>query len=55
MLHNIKEINFDAIQILLKVVEYKDSTENIKLAKGKYKLPVTFKEMFTKVKMTRNG
>ena len=55
MLHYIKEINFDWILFLLKHVEYKYGTENIKLAKGKNKLPVTFKEMFTKVKMIKNG
>lgn len=55
MLHNIKEINFEAIIFLLKNVDYKYGTENIKLAKGKRKLPVTFKEMFTKVKMIKNG
>ena len=55
MIHNIKEINFEGILTLLKHVEYKYSTEYIKLAKGKNKLPVTFKEMFTKVKMIKNG
>jgi hypothetical protein len=54
-MHNIKEINFEAIIILLKNIDYRDGTNNIKLCKGKNKLPVTFKEMFRKVKMIKNG
>lgn len=55
MLHTIKDINLEAIMVLLKYVEYKDGTNIIKFAKGKYKLPVTFREMFRKVKMMKNG
>ncbi len=54
-MYRVKEINFETIIFLLKNIEYKDGTENIKLCKGKNKLPVTFKEMFRKVKMTKNG
>ena len=53
MIYKINDINFEAIITLLKFVEYKDGTENIKLCKGKNKLPVTFKEMFRKVKMIK--
>jgi hypothetical protein len=52
-MYKIKEINFDAIIVLLKNIDYRDGTDNIKLCKGKNKLPVTFKEMFRKVKMIR--
>ena len=49
-MHNIKEINFEAIIILLKNIDYRDGTNNIKLCKGRYKLPKIFSNFFTRVK-----
>lgn len=47
----IKSIDFDNIFTLLGMVEYKKSSENIKLAKGKYFLPTSWNELWRKTKL----
>jgi len=54
-MYKIKEINFEAIIVLSKSIRYNDATENIKLLKGKYEIPKTWKGMFKKIKMLING
>ncbi len=47
--HMIQNINIENIVTILKVLPKKYYTNNIKVAKGKYKLPTTFRQMIKKI------
>ena len=48
----IDTIDFQAIVTMLRILPKKYRTNTVKVAKGKYKLPITLKEAIKKV---RNG
>ena len=45
-------INLEAIVTIMKVLPKQYDTATIKIARGKYKLPITLKQLFKKL---RNG
>jgi hypothetical protein len=47
--HMIQNIDIESIVTILKVLPKKHHTNNIKVAKGKYKLPTTFKQLIKKI------
>lgn len=51
MNHKVKELNFENIVTLLQYTKYKGASDNIKVLKGKYFLPTTWKELVRKVKL----
>jgi hypothetical protein len=42
-------IDFKNIEVMLKLVPKKYKTDNIRVARGKYKLPVTFKQLIKRI------
>jgi hypothetical protein len=42
-------IDFKNIEVMLKLVPKKYKTESIRIARGKYKLPVTFKQLIKRI------